>query len=254
MKIRSLYLGLTILSFLNPATSLAHDHPNLEEGIPLAIADPYAAGWLNREFQIASYFERTAAGEDLWLVEPRLEFGLPFRNMETSFTFPMEYGSAPEETGLRNVGLEWLYTFFTESHWIPGAGFSARADFPTGNGSEGVDTTLKFLAVKTLGETTLLQRLYYNLAWTHNAEAQAGEREDGFTQIIGYGVRIAPSAFFLADYVHEEEIESGLTSNIAEAGLRYMMTPLLVLATGVGFGLDEDSPDFRLRFGLQKMF
>lgn len=247
-------LGILLLSYTFPFIAFGHDHPNLEEGIPLDIEDPYAAGWLNREFQVASYFERTAEGTDLWLVEPRLEFGLPFRNMETKLSFPTEFGSAVDEEGLRNVGLEWLYTVVTESKLIPGTGLSAKADFPTGNGPEGVDTTLKFIATKAVFRSTLLQRVYYNLAWTHNDEPKAMERDSGFKHVVGYGMRLGPDTFLLADYIHEEEIESGRTSNIAEVGLRRMITPLLVMGVGAGFGLDDESPDFRIRFGIQKMF
>lgn len=249
----TLFFGLASTALI-PANVLAGDHTNLEQGIPLEIEDPYVAGWLEREWQLATYFQRTADGKDRWLVEPRLEFGLPLRNMQTTLSFPTEFGSAVEEEGLRNVGLEWLYNVVTEGKLVPGAAFAAKVDFPTGNGSEGVDTTLKFLATKAIGPSELLQRLYYNLVWVHNADPMPREREDGFKQVVGYGVRLGPDTFFLADYVHEEEIESGRISNLLGAGLRRMLTPHLLLGFGAEFGIDEESPDFRIRLGLQKMF
>lgn len=58
----------------------------------------------------------------------------------------------------------------------------------------------------------------------------------------------------LADYIHEQEIEEGVTSNIAEIGVRRMLNPLTLIAIGAGVGLDDESPDFRVRFGFQMSF
>lgn len=232
----------------------AHDHSNLEEGIPLEIEDSYAASYLSREFQLASRFERTAEGKDVWMLVPRLEVGLPVRNSELSLSLPFEFGSAVAEEGLRNIGVELLYNFNTEGKYLPAFAIAGEIEFPTGNGPEGVDTALKFIATRTIGWTSLLQRAYFNAAWLHNDDPQPHERDDRYKIVVGYAVHAGADTMILADYIHEQELERGVTSNIAELGVRRMLNPLTVIAVGAGVGLDNDSPDFRIRFGLQKSF
>jgi hypothetical protein len=248
------YLTILLGSLAALATSQAHDHSNLESGIPLEVEDSYAAPWLNREVQLSSYFERTAEGKDHWLVEPRLEFGLPVRNAELTTGFPFEMGEATDEDGLQNVNVELFYNFNTEGRYLPAFAVSGEAAFPVGGDPEGVDTKLELIATRTIGYSTLLHRFYLNAAWLHNDEAEPLEREDRFKLVAGYAMRATADLFLLADYVHEQELERGVTSNMAEIGLRYMLTPRTVVALGAAAGLDDESPDFRVRFGLQWMF
>jgi hypothetical protein len=52
----------------------------------------------------------------------------------------------------------------------------------------------------------------------------------------------------------EQEVERGITSQIAEIGIRQMIHPLAAIGAGVGFGLDNESPDVRATLGFQRSF
>ncbi len=51
--------------------------------------------------------------------------------------------------------------------------------------------------------------------------------------------------------MREQEKEEDIDINLVEAGLRYQLTPLTVIAAGVGVGVGEDSPDLRVTLAFQ---
>lgn len=131
---------------------------------------------------------------------------------------------------------------------MPALATSLRGDLPTGEGSEGVDWRLKFIATKTLpgGARNMLHRLHVNAAANYNAQAQPDERTDFYSGIIGYSFRVGAQNTVIVDLVRKEEKTAGKESNLAELGWRYQFSPLAVLSTGVGAGIGDDSPNFRL--------
>jgi hypothetical protein len=152
----------------------AADHTNLEEGLPTEVEDAYPIAYKGRELQVQARYERTAAGKNRLVLDPRLEYGFA-RNWQARINVPFRLGSA-DKTGSGDIGLEAFYNFNTESLSTPVFAVSARADLPTGKDSRGVDTQFKFIATKTLGAGSRLQRLHLNLIYRHNAQAQATER------------------------------------------------------------------------------
>jgi hypothetical protein len=228
----------------------AADHVNLEEEIPVQVEDAYPIPYRGREFQGLLRYERTADDKDRFRFEPRLEVGIA-PNWQVRLSAPFLVGSA-EKTGSGDVGLEAFYNFNTESLRLPAFALSSRFDFPTGPDTEGVDTTVKFIATKSLGESSLLQRLHLNLSWTHNAGRLPTERRDRFAGVLGYSQRVGPDTILVADFVREQEREKDKTANILEGGIRHQLDPLTVLAIGVGAGVGPDSPDVRITLGFQR--
>lgn len=253
-KKRSIVTGMLmafcISSLLSPVC--ASDHTNLEEGLPVRIEDAYPIGYLGREFQGLFRYDRTRDGKDLFILDPRLEYGFA-RNWQAKITAPFRLGSA-NLTGSGNVGLEVFHNFNQESLRVPAFAISARADFPSGRDSSGVDTTLKFIASKTRGRSTLLHRLHLNVAWKHNEGRRMGERTDAYMLAFGYSRRLSPDTIFVADYVRDQELYEDKTSNVIEVGIRRQLTPLTTLAVGVGAGIGPDSPPFRFTLGFQHAF
>lgn len=161
-----------LLGFITEAH--AADHTNLEEGLPTEVEDAYPIAYKGRELQVQARYERTAAGKNRLVLDPRLEYGFA-RNWQARINVPFRLGSA-DKTGSGDIGLEAFYNFNTESLSTPAFAVSARADLPTGKDSHGVDTQFKFIATKTLGAGSRLPRLHLNLIYRHNAQAQATER------------------------------------------------------------------------------
>jgi len=230
----------------------AGDHTNLEEGLPTDVEDAYPTAYGNRELQLQGRFERTADGKNQFIVDPRLELGFA-RNWQARIAVPFRLGSG-DKTGSGDVGVELFYNFNNESLRLPAFALSARADFPTGNNSRGVDSQFKFIATRSLGTSSKLQRLHLNLIYRNNASPGANERSNRYSAIAGYSQRLGPDTVGILDYVRDQDRQKGATFNIIEAGLRRQINPLTVISFGLGAGIGNQSPKFRLTAGLQKSF
>lgn len=239
-------------AFVLAGTGHAADHTNLEEGLPVQVEDAYPTAYLNREFQFLGRYERTAKGENQYVVEPRLEYGFA-RNWQARINVPFTLGQG-DKRGSGDIGLEAFYNFNTESLKLPAFALSARALLPTGRDSSGVDTEFKFIATKSLGYAEQLQRVHLNLIYHVNSNSRADERANRYAAIVGYSQRVTPDTIFVADYVREQEKERGATSNIVEVGLRRQLTPLKTVSLGLGAGIGNQSPDFRATLGYQQSF
>ncbi len=235
------------------STCHASDHYNLEEGIPVEVEDSLPTAYLNREIQAYFRWERTDDDEDRFKAATILEYGV-MRNAQVELEVPFVWGEAVEEEGIGDVQLAALYSFNQETLWIPGLALKGVLEFPTNEDSRGVDTTLKLILSKTLGRSTLWNRLHINASWKHNSGAQKDEREDYYVAVAGWDVRVGPETLLIVDFVREQEKEKGKEANIVETGLRYQLTPLTVLAAGVGAGIGDESPEVRTTIGFQHSF
>lgn len=234
-----------------PAAHAQTDHTNLEEGLPTRLEDAYPTAFRNRELQLRLGWERNDEGQDRGTLEPRLEFGIA-PNAQLKVGAPFYLGDA-DRRGSGDIQIEGLYNFNQESLSLPAFALAGGIDIPSGEDSEGVDTTLKFIMTKTVDDANL-GRLHVNLEWGHNFSAQDDERDDTFAVVAGYSFRLNTDTMIVADFVREWEMERGKESNIAELGARYQLSPRWVLSGGVGIGIGDDSPDVRAIFGVQVSF
>jgi hypothetical protein len=247
-----LVLAVALILELLPGPGLrgagAADHYNLEEGLPVQVVDAYPIAYGGREVLGRVQYDQTPAGKDLVILEPRLEYGFA-PNAQAELSVPFRVGTG-NKAGSGDIVLGALYNFNTESLSVPAFSLAARADFPSGRDSRGIDTTLKFIATKTLG-TRSMQRLHLNLAWTHNAAPEAGERQDGYLAILGFSRPLTADTLAVVDFVREHEVRGKETSNFLELGLRRQLTPLAVITFGGGADVSEEASVFRGVIGFQ---
>ena len=241
-----------VVSTLLSATRAA-DHLNLEEGLPVQIEDAYPIGFLGREVQGLARYEHDEDGTDTATFRPVLEVGV-WRNAQVAVESDLIAGNG-DRTGSGNVAVHGLYNFNTETLAWPALAIKGGVELPTGKSAEGVDTTLKFIATRTLGKSLeSLNRVHFNAAWMRNAESQGDERDDHYLLGLGYSRRVHADAILVADYIFEQEWAEDKDLHLLEVGLRYQCTPLSVIAAGVGTGVAEDSPDLRVTLALQQSF
>lgn len=184
-------------------SSYAADHTNLEENLPTEVEDAYPLPYLNRELQGVFRYEQMEDGSDQFRLDPRIEVGFA-RNWQARISVPFLLGNA-EQVGSRNLALEAMYNFNTESLRLPAFSLSGGLVLPTGENSNGVDTRLRFLASKAIGRTSLLQRVHLNLGWLRNSAPMPNERDNRYLLIVGYSARIARATFFVGDFVREQQ-------------------------------------------------
>ena len=226
---------------------LAADHLNLEEGLPTEVEDAYPVPYKGREIQNVLQYERNGDADQI-KVEPRFEYGIA-PNTQMRLSVPFTFGDGAND--IDDVGLEVFYNFNAESLALPAFAVSVSADFPTGPESAGVDPTVKLLATKTIGNENL-ERLHLNVGYTRNFEAQALERENLFSAVLGYSRRLNSDTMLVSDVVYEQEHEEDEDAVLLELGIRHQINPQTVFSVGAGAVLTPDSPDFRLTLGIQR--
>lgn len=249
----SLQAILISSAFFFPNFSSAADHVNLEEGLPVEIADTIPIHYRNTELQGLARWTHTREGEEKFSLEPRLEYGIWY-NAQASVSFPYEFGEAVDENEFKDIDLELFYNFNQETLVLPAVALAGVVIFPVSDEGEGVDTALKLLMSKTIGGSTLFHRVHLNAAWNQNDDALEDERDDFFKIVMGYDRLLNARTQLVLDYVWEQEKEDNKEANIIEAGLRYQFTPLTVIAAGVGAGVGADSPDLRITLAFQHSF
>jgi Putative MetA-pathway of phenol degradation len=240
------FFGLVALA---PLAAIAADHMNLEEGLPTRVEDAYPTAFRNREVQGVFSYDRTRQDENRVTLEPRLEFGIS-PNTELRIRAPFYTGNA-DRTGSGNLDVSALYNFNAEGLVLPALAVEGEGEIPTGKDSRGFDTTLKFIATKSISQTGL-DRIHLNLGWTHNAGREADEREHRYLAILGYSRRLTADTVLVADFIREQERKRGENSNVIELGIRWQLTPRAVISFGAGAGIGEESPRARATIGFQR--
>ncbi|HYG34302.1 MAG TPA: hypothetical protein VEC99_05935, partial [Clostridia bacterium] len=197
IRIRTAFVVAIVLC-VGQAVSNAADHMNLEEGLPLQLEDAYPIAYRRREVQAVFRYDRTRDDENRFLLAPQVELGA-FPNTELRLRAPFYLGNA-SQTGRGDIDLSALYNFNTESIYLPALALEAEGVIPTGKNSDGFDTTLKFIATKSISQMGT-DRIHLNLAWAHNAAPLHEEREHRYIAIVGYSRRIAADWVLVADFI-----------------------------------------------------
>jgi hypothetical protein len=229
---------------------------NIEQGLPLHFEDTVPQEYLGREFQFVSRYERTDEGEDRWLLEPRLELGI-WQNTQLTIASPFLFGDADEGDGLGPIELDVLYNVNVETLDLPAFAFKAGVDFTgaaAAGGGDGVDPFVGILIDRTIGDTSLYQKLHVNATYQFNGSQLDDERDGRYEVALGFSRRLGASAVFVADLVRMQEMTEHDEVNLAEFGIRYATTPQSVFSAGVGFGVGDESPDVRFTLGFQFEF
>jgi hypothetical protein len=136
---------------------------------------------------------------------------------------------------------------------------------PFGYQNGGTETELRFLATKSLGTSDasgsdpysyVPRRIHFNASWFHNYDPLNGpdaERRDRYRVGVAYSQPLTNDLLLVADVYRETDRARGRTTNLAELGVRYQLTPQTVLTGGAGVGFGGDrSQDFRVTVGFQR--
>ena len=250
----TLVLVIVILSLDSWANVIAADESyvgEVEKGSPTQVEDAYPLDYRELDVEGLFRYERLSHG-DRFVLSPRLEYGFA-PNWQIRLTAPFFTGMA-DTTGSGNLQAELLWNFQTEAHWVPALAVSVEGDFPTGHAAQGVDTTLKLLASKTLGTWMARPQVHLNMTWTHHAGRMPDERPDLYGLIIGYSQFLTPHLMIVADYFHQQLPLVGRTEDVLELGFRRGISGTTIVALGAGYGLNSDSRDFHIQAGIEVTF
>jgi hypothetical protein len=240
-----------------PSAALAADIHDLQRRLPLEIEDTLTAQRREMRFQTPTRYERDD-GDDLLTIEPQLQYGFA-DNFQVEVTYPIKAGDG-RRSGSGDVVVGGVYRFLDEeqpgftSSFLPSMAVKGEFVLPTGVNSDGLDTALRFLATKTLTEAESEDRVHVNLAWEHDMAAGSNARHHMITAVLGYSRKVREDTVVLADLVLGQDHQDNQSLAILEGGVLHQLSERLVLAGGLGFGLNDDSPEFRATVGFQFTF
>ncbi|BAQ49385.1 transporter [Methylobacterium aquaticum] len=244
----------------------AADHTNLEQGLPVVIEDAYPIKENGLEIQGYLRYDRAPRsdpdGRNRLFVVPRVEWGAT-KNFQLSVETPYAVGDA-SETKQGAATVQGLYNLNTENLYLPAFAVAAGVSQPYGYRNGGTETELKFLATKSLGTpdpegtspfSYVPRQIHFNASWFHNFDPLTGrdaERTDRYRVGVAYSQPVTNEVVVVADIYRGTDRDRRRASNMAEVGVRYLLTPQTVLSgsAGVGFGGDRNQ-DFRFVAGIQ---
>jgi hypothetical protein len=225
---------------------------NLEPGFPTDLVDAFA---LDPKVFVAQGFvryEQTDNGQDRFLFRPKVAYGIvPFAHIEASVGF---LAGDADRTGSGDLRLGGHYQFLDEAGVIPALAIIPAVDIPTGKNSRGLDTSLTLAVTHSLNLGDGHDRIHFNASWLRNAGSDDNEREHYYRIAFGYSRQFMENLTLVADFVREEQRIKGQEANIIEAGALYQIDDHMTVSGSLGFGIEAESPDFRIGTGFQWTF
>ena len=235
-------VAMTATACLWPAAyAWGSDHTNLEEGLPVEIADAYPIPYLGREVQGRLAYRVTPDAEHQVSVEPRFELGFP-RNAQISVKVPLIAAlstRADDDFYLGRVGLEAMYNVNQETLSLPAFALAAGVEAPDTRDGGNFDPFGRLFITKTIPNTMRWQRLHLNGLLQGNVGREPRERALRYLVAVGYDLRLSATFVGVVDVFREQPIEDSSPSNIGEVGFRVQVTPLVTLALGGGAGVSD---------------
>jgi hypothetical protein len=214
----------------------AVDHNNLDEGRPLRLEDAYPIAYGELSAEAGARFSLNRQSPDRVAFPVELLYGA-YWNLQlglgsTLATEPRTIDEAEKSGDLRTVA---LYNLNQETLRLPAFAAKLSLDFPTGLHSRGVDTELKGIMTRSLGQI----RAHLNTGYEFIGHAADGERNGRYELVLGVQYPVRYPRFLnttvLADVFTQQSVHTGESNPTGvEIGLRQQVAPLTVLDVGVG--------------------
>jgi hypothetical protein len=190
------------------------------------------------------------------MVTPELGYGV-IANAQVGLKLPFAAVRSADGTdwGFAGPRLFALYNFNTEGRTLPGLALRADVAVPLGDlAGNNAQLTLKGIATRSWGRT----RLHLNGGVTLGDEAgqpDVGADPDWAVSVAADRTILRQSLLVVGEIGVLEAASNAPTEVTAGLGVRYQLTPTLVLDAGVSRRLVEDAgPDLGLTFGLSHAF
>lgn len=174
-----------------------------------------------------------------------------------------------ENTELGNVKLRLKYILNPDAVRVPIAALTLEGGLPTGEDSEGVDADLRLRLTKPIGGVDSKHALHLTLSEKYVGDEQSDDDHDRFESLLshnddsreflfmaagGYSYRIGARTTVIGDAVFKQSDKDGKEAKLLEAGIKHDIGKSATLALGLGAGLDDESPDWTARAGIQFRF
>lgn len=252
--IRRCAAPLAVLLSAAPA-ALAADPQSMSTFVPVQTEDAniVSLGQMTLQgYGVYTYDDRNSRGPNLLNLSPEIKIG-PLKGVQLDFTAPYAVGN---QSGANqgNAGVNGFYQFTTATPTRPALAVQAGYEFPYGAGRKSNQYFFRALATQWLGNNDRSPRLHLNLDMTEVTTPGPGDRRTILQIGVAYSQLVSKRTALVVDVVHGAKSTAGQNQTIADVGFRHEISDDWAVGAGLGVGLGQQSPGFRLIFAVQRNF
>jgi hypothetical protein len=178
----------------------------------------------------------------------------PVRGVQIDLSAPYRVGNQ-SSAGQGNGSIDGYYQFTDPSPHFPAlAGQVGYSYWDYGPGHHSNQYFLRALATQWLGASDRAPRIHLNLDWTHVTTPGSGSRSDQWLIGVAYSQLLRADTALVVDVIHGSKPAVRQNETILDLGIRHVIGDDWAVGGAVGAGLGQQSPGFRIIFGLQRSF
>jgi hypothetical protein len=259
---RFISLACVLLPVAAPALA---DPQSLSTNVPVPVQDALATKRGTLTLQGTSVYTRddfNRKGCDLLQLSPTVKLGVA-KGVQLDFTMPYAVGN--QSSANQGYGAADLFYQFTEpSPTMPALAIQGGYRFfEFGPGLQSDQWFLRAAVTQWFGSNDKSPRLHLNLDWTHIPRPGNSNRSDVMEIGLAYSQLVSSSTALVLDVVHGAKTAKGQDETVFDIGLRHEFNDEWAVSAGndewavsagIGAGVFQESPAFRVLFGIQRNF
>ncbi len=189
-------------------------------------------------------------GADLLNMTPTIKLG-PFKDVQLDVSVPYAVGNqSTADQGSAGVDAFYQFTDPTPTH--PALAIQAGYQWPYGQGNKSNQYFVRGLLTQWLGSNDRAPRLHLNLNYTRLTTPAKGGRSDIPEIGVAYSQLLTDKTAMVLEVVHGAKSTNGQNQTYLVGGLKWDVSDAWSLGSGVGVGVGQQSPDFRVIFAFQR--
>ena len=252
MRRRGYEICSVLVSLGGPALA---DPQALSTNVPVQTQDALAVRTGTLELQGVGVYTRddhNSKGRDLLNLSPTLKLGAA-KGLQLDISAPYSVG---DQSGANqgSGGFDVFYNFNDPTPSFPALAVQAGYQLPYGAGHHTRNISCAERRRSGLALNDKSPRLHLNLSWTHATTPSSTNRKDVLEIGVAYSMLVSDTTALVIDVVHGAKSTKGQNETIADAGLRWEISDEWTLSGGVGVGIGQQSPAFRMLFAIQRGF
>jgi hypothetical protein len=246
-------IGLAVLATCLSARVWAADPQSLSTDVPVQVEDAFPTAFGGMTLQNTDVYtddNKNSKGANDTQVEGVVKIGaLPGLQVDIgpSYNFG-DQSNADSGDGT----IDALYQFNDNTTYLPAFAAHIYYEQPYGAGHQSQEWVFRGIATKYLGSSDRAPRLDINLTDYHLAQPSSTDRSDQLEAIVGLSADLDRNTAIVGDVVHGDLSAVGQVENFVDVGLRHTIAGDWAIGGGVGAGIAQQSPAFRVFFSLQK--
>jgi hypothetical protein len=238
-------LPLLLLAAM-PAAAQEAMRPEL--GAPFATEDAFPTDRGELQLQGTAQYDRTRQRTDALELSPGFQWGVA-EGVELRLFGDYAFGDASSAN--RGTVTPGVFVRLTEERgWLPALAILGEVEAPFGAGDRGTVMAFTAAASRTTGRGPGAWGFHLNAAWLNRPDPGLEERRDRYRFSAAVVHVVTQDTSLVGEYLLERQEIGERDLSLVQAGLRRKIGET-TLGLSVGAGLNDDSPRFRLRLGIE---